>query len=372
MENQNLKSYAINQVPELKIHGRTLPDACPLPVFFNGSGIELNVTGSELWIDVEVDFDIHEPWLCIEINGALMSRQMLLRGTYSICAFRGMSPEAVKNVKIIRELQAMSEDDRTHLLIHSIQSDGTFYPVPKKSLALEFIGDSITSGEGIYGAAEDTDWIPMYMSYSKNYAKLTAEAMDADLYMFSQGGWGVLCGWDNNPHNNIPSRYEAVCGLAGGAFNQTLGADKPYDFTSRQIDAVIINLGTNDASAFNQPEWSDPVTKECFKQHKDADGNFVKENLERFEAAIIRFLKMVRSHNPKAHIVWCYGMLGYDLSLAINDAINRYRAESTDTNVMFLQLPNSTGEMLGAHAHPGEKSHERAARILTEYLKVYL
>ena len=101
MENQNLKSYAINQVPELKIHGRTIPGACPLPVFFNGSGIELNVTGSELWIDVEVDFDVHEPWLCIEINGALMSRQMLLRGTYSICAFRGMSPEAVKNVKLL-------------------------------------------------------------------------------------------------------------------------------------------------------------------------------------------------------------------------------------------------------------------------------
>lgn len=371
MENQNLIKYAMNQIPELKIYGRTVAGACPLPIFFNGSGIELNVSGTELWIDLEVDFDVHEPWIVIELNGAFLSRQMVLRGSQSLCVFRGMSPEAVKNVRIIRELQAMTEDDANHLLIHGVKSDGTFYPVPKKALTFEFIGDSITSGEGTYGAMPDMDWLPMYMSYSRGYAKLVSDTLDADFYLFSQGGWGVLCGWDNDPRHNIPSRYEAVCGLCGGEYNKKLGAAEPYDFTERHTDAVIINLGTNDASAFNEAAWHDPETGEVFKLHKHSDGNYHEQDLECFKGAVTNFLKMVRRGNPDAHIIWCYGMLGYDLSLAITDAINRYQAESGDKNTAFLQLPNTTTETVGSRSHPGEKSHIRAAQVLTEYLKDY-
>ena len=81
---------------------------------------------------------------------------------------------------------------------------------------------------------------------------------------------------------------------------------------------------------------------------------------------------MLRRHNPKAHIVWCYGMLGYELSFAINDAMTRYIRESGDHNVIYLQLPNTTEETVGSNGHPGKLSHERAARVLTEYLRSYL
>ena len=355
-----------------KVHGRTEDDMYPLPLFFNGSGIEVNVTGSELWIDLEVDCDVHEPWIWTAINGAFMSRQMLLPGSYSICLFRSMSPEAVKNVKFMRELQAMSEDDSCHILVKGFQTDGFFLPVSDRRYKLEFIGDSITSGEGTYGANEDTDWIAMYMSSSRNYAVMVSDALDADYHLFSQGGWGVLSGWDNNPNSNIPSRYEKLCGLAGGEFNEKLGVSRPYHFEKWKADAIIVNLGTNDASAFNQPAFTDPVTGKTFKQHKNPDGSFNPDDLMRFEQAVIDFLAMIRKHNPDSHIVWTYGMLGYDLTLAITDAINRYQKQSGDTNVAFLQPPNTTEETVGAHAHPGVKSHERAAKVLIEYLKPIL
>ena len=162
-----------------------------------------------------------------------------------------------------------------------------------------------------------------------------------------------------------------MCGLCYGSVNEKLGALKPYDFTSRQIDAVIVNLGTNDASAFEQPMWHDPVTGESFKQRKNEDGTYNKEDLDRFKNAVIDFLKTLRKNNPQAHIVWCYGMLGYNLSLAINDAINQYIAKTGDNNVIFLQLPNTTDETVGSHAHPGAKSHQRAAQVLIEYLRDY-
>ena len=297
---------------------------------------------------------------------------MLFPGSYSICLFRSMSPEAVKNVKFMRELQAMSEDDSCHILVKGFQTDGFFLPVSDRRYKLEFIGDSITSGEGTYGANEDTDWIAMYMSSSRNYAVMVSDALDADYHLFSQGGWGVLSGWDNNPNSNIPSRYEKLCGLAGGEFNEKLGVSRPYHFEKWKADAIIVNLGTNDASAFNQPAFTDPVTGKTFKQRKNPDGSFNPDDLMRFEQAVIDFLAMIRKHNPDSHIVWTYGMLGYDLTLAITDAINRYQKQSGDENVAFLQLPNTTGETVGAHAHPGVKSHERAAKVLIEYLKPIL
>ncbi len=367
----NVKKYALSEIPHYKVHGRTVPGTCPLPLFFNGSAVELNVSGSELWADLEVSWQNLEMWVTIEVNKELMSRLMLTSGNHSLCLFRGMSEEPVKNVRITRETQAMIEDEDCCLIVHGFRTDGNFHPVPKGKYTLEFVGDSITSGEGTYGAKEGFDWIPMYMSYSRDYAKMTAEALGADAYIISKGGWGVLSGWDNNPDTNIPSRYEQLCGLCCGKKNESLGAFAHYDFTCRKTDAVIVNLGTNDASAFQQPAWHDPSTGRTFKQRLNPDGTFVEEDLNRFEDAVVSFLKMLRKHNPQAHIIWCYGMLGYDLSFAINDAMIRYIRESGDHNVIYLQLPNTTEETVGSNGHPGELSQRRAAQVLTEYLQDY-
>lgn len=370
--NINLKQVTLQETAYYKIHGRTDETQEALPLFFNGSGVEVNVTGSELWIDLDVDFDTHEPWIWTALNGAFMSRQMLLSGTYSLCLFRGMSPDTVKNVRFFRELQAMSEDNACRILIKGFRSDGSFLPVKDRPFKLEFIGDSITSGEGTYGAREDTDWLSMYMSASRNYARMVSDALNAEYRLISQGGWGVLCSWDNDPRHNLPSRYEKICGLASGEKNEQLGAGKSYDFQSWIPDAVIVNLGTNDVSAFEQPEWKDPVTGRTFKQHKEPDGTYRREDIARFQQAVIDFLSMLRRNNPTSHIVWTYGMLGYDLTFAITDAMNTYQKTAGDRNIAFLQLPNTTDLTIGSHAHPGEKSHARAAQVIIEYLEPLL
>ncbi len=367
-----MKKYTLSEVSDYKIYGRTDETQFPLPLFWNGSAIEVNVTGSELWIDVEIDFETYEPWVGTYLGGEFMSRQMLMPGQHSLCLFRGMTPETVKNVKFTRELQAMSEDDTCHILIYGFQTDGVFLPVKSPQHKIEFIGDSITSGEGTYGALDETDWIPMFMSADRNYALMTAKALDADYRLISQGGWGVLSGWDNNPYHNIPTFYEKICGLCAGPTNTALGATKPHDFTSWQPDIVVVNLGTNDCSAFEQPAWIDEATGETFEQRKNADGSYHPDDLARFEQHVIDFLKMLRKNNPEADIVWTYGMLGYSLTLPICNAINTYKAASGDQHVFFLQLPDTTPETVGSHAHPGFKSHQRAAQVLIEFLRSLL
>ncbi|MFK0525231.1 GDSL-type esterase/lipase family protein [Paenibacillus illinoisensis] len=368
-ESDKLQVHVLSEIQNLKVHGRTTEQRAPLTLFWTGSAIELQVTGSELWVEVESDYDIHEPWISILINGVPVSRQMVTAGRYWICIFRGMSEGTVKNVRIVKDVQAMSADPGCLLQFHALKSDGAFLPVEEKPYKIEFIGDSITSGEGAIGARAEEDWIPMWFSAIHNYTYMTAEAMNADYRVVSQSGWGVLTSWDNNPNNNIPDYYEQVCGLLTGENNQALGAGDPYDFESWQPDVVVINLGSNDGGAFQTPEWRDPVTGKVHKQRLNEDGSYHEEDLTAFENAVDRFLVKLRKNNPKAQLVWAYGMLGFPMMPAIYRAVDRYTKRTGDRGVSVLQLPDTTEETIGARTHPGELSHRRAAETLSEYLQ---
>ena len=271
-ENNRLMTYSLPEVQNLKVHGRATFCLSPLTLFWTGSSLELNARGSELWVELESDFDSLEPWVSFLINDIPVSRFMLSGGRQWYCVFRGMNPDVVKNVRIMKDTQAMAGDSTCCLQIHRLRFDGAFLPVEEKRYKLEFIGDSITSGEGMIGAKEEEDWIPMWISGTFTYAELTAKALKADYRVVSESGWGILSSWDNNPHLAIPLVYTEICGLLEGERNRELGEHLPYNFDILQPDAGIVNLGTNDGSAFYNPEWEDKKTGERFKQHLNEDG----------------------------------------------------------------------------------------------------
>ncbi|MDP4088496.1 MAG: SGNH/GDSL hydrolase family protein [Bacillota bacterium] len=369
MENENLKVYPLSDIGNIKVHGRTTGTLSPLILFWTGSALELNAKGSELWIEVESNYDVYEPWVSILVNSVPVSRQMLTEGRRWICVFRGMNGSNVKNVRIIRDVQPMAGGGSCTLQIHAVKFDGEFLPIEEKPYKIEFIGDSITSGEGAIGAKGEEDWIPMFFSAVNNYAKMTADALNAEYRSISQSGWGVFTGWDNNPHSNIPDYYEKVCSLITGEKNAALGAQKKYDFTAWQPDVVVVNLGTNDSGAFNSPEWKDEVTGEVHKQRLNEDGTFSKEDLQAFEEAVRDFLVKLRKYNKNAHIVWAYGMLGIPMMPVIYRAVDAYIRETGDRKVSVFQLPNTTDETIGARSHPGVLSHANAAKALAGYIK---
>lgn len=242
-KNKGLRVYELSAIENLKVHGRTTGYLSPLTLFWTGSAIELNVRGSELWIEVEADYHIYEPWISIIINSSQVSRLMLTTGRYWLCVFRGMNENVAKNVRIVKDTQAMSSDPHDSLHIHAVKTNGEFLPVEQKPYKIEFVGDSISSGEGTIGSKVEQDWIPMWFSATNNYCAMTAEALNAEYRIISQSGWGVLTGWDNNPQCNIPQYYEKVCGLLVGEKNEALGAFKLNDFDSWQPDVVVVNLG---------------------------------------------------------------------------------------------------------------------------------
>lgn len=370
-ENKNLKVYALPDIKNIKVHGRTTGCLSPLTLFWTGSALELNVTGTELWVEVETDYDTYESWISVLINSAPVSRQMLTAGRYWLCLFRGMNPDTVKNVCIIKDVQAMNEDSGCCLQIHAVKTDGETKPVPDRPYKIEFIGDSITSGEGVFGARQEEDWIPIWFGAVNNYAMLTANALNADYRVISESGWGVLTGWDNNPKNNIPEYYEKICGILTGEKNEALGALRENDFDSWQPDIIVVNLGTNDAGAFNSPEWRDAATGKTHKQRLNEDGSYNTEDLKALEAAAVHFLSKLRKHNKKAHIIWAYGMLGIPMMPSIYRAVDSYRNTTGDKKVSVFQLPDTTDETVGSRSHPGALSHEKAAKELTGYIKQF-
>lgn len=148
---KRLQHFELTEVKHLKVHGRTTGNLSPLTLFWTGSALELNVQGSELWLEVESRYELYESWISVLVNGVPVSRQMLAEGRNWICLFRGMNPLKTTNVRIVKEVQAMSADPGCVLQMHAVRTDGEFLPVRERPRKIEFIGDSITSGEGAIG-----------------------------------------------------------------------------------------------------------------------------------------------------------------------------------------------------------------------------
>lgn len=196
-------------------YGRTAIYGDGLALFYTGSGIGCDVRAAELWLELEAHYSAYEPWINIWVDDVMVSRLMLTEGRHSLCLFRGMNPEVVKRIKVLKDVQAMSGDTAHALLFHSLRTDGEILPAPVFANRIEFIGDSITSGEGAIGAKQEEDWISMWFSVENNYAHMIATDLNADFRIVSQSGWGVHSSWDNDPKAALPKYYRRVCGLAG-------------------------------------------------------------------------------------------------------------------------------------------------------------
>jgi hypothetical protein len=362
----------IEDVAQIKVHGRTLPSIQPLYLFWTASGFECNVSGSELWVEVEASFDVCEPWFSYTVNGDWVGRQMLQKGRYWIPLFRGMSVDTVKNVRFYKDSQAMSEDTDNYIAIHALRHDGKFYPVEDKELKIEFVGDSITSGEGLFGAKTDWDWIPMCFSSLRNYTYLVSKELNADYRVISQSGWGIHSSWDNNLEHTMPKHYKEICGLALGDEVTRLGVCEPNDFEAWKPDFVVVNLGTNDTFAFDNEPWTDMETGVSYKQRKKADGTYNKDDVRLVQDDLKDFLYSLREVNPDANIIWCYGMIGTSLQLSICQTIAEYINETADHKISYLQLPDRDSQNVGSRDHPGELAHRQAASVLVKYIKSLL
>ena len=357
--------------PEIRKYGRGKVIEGQFPMFYTASGIEFMLKGSEVWIEFSSFYSGQESWVSVLLNDTRIIRMMVPEGKQKFCIFRNLNPEAIKRVRISKDTQAMRDDYGHYLSIDAIYTDGDVVPYVARELKLEFIGDSITSGEGAIGAKKEEDWVPCFFDSVNHYGNLTATKLNAEFRVVSQSGWGVISGWDNNPDLSVPSIYDLTCGSNLSETGIKSGSLEQHDFESWQPDFVIINLGTNDNSAFQNPEWVSSDNRIKHKLRLTVDGHKHPDDVQRFEEGVIAFLKLVRQKNSKAIIIWCYGILGCEIEPNIINGIRLYQEQTGDNKVAYLHFPVMSEEERGARWHPGPLAHQMMSELLVEKIKEY-
>lgn len=360
-------------LPQVRVMGRIHRRTQPQPLFWAASGLDFCFTGSQLWLEVDVDYAQIGPWLSVEVNGAWISRIPLRRGRQRICLAREMTKGVSKRIRVFKDTQPMYDDPRNLVCAVALAySDGEILSPPLSPMRIEFVGDSITSGEGTMGAALESDWSGLFFGAMPAYCRLTADRLRAEFRTISQGGWGIRCGWDNNPLHRIDRIYLTVCAAASGSAARKLGAGEPNNFEAWRADAVVVNLGTNDHTSFFQSPWTNPETGQQYQSHLGPGGDYSPEDASQIQQAVCQFLHILRQCNPQAHIVWCYGMLPGNMDRILQQSIDSFCATQKDSRCHFLRLPPNSADTMGSMEHPGPLCHQKAADVLSMYLSSIL
>lgn len=354
----------VREIKGVKVLGRCGITEEGISCFWTASGIEFDVKASELYLKVVASYRIYDLWLDIEIDGSLIQRRMLDPGEQKVCIFRGMDGSLTKHVRILRDTQAMPEDEVSRIDLLQVETDGTFEAVKEEKdnrPLIEVLGDSITSGEGLCGDHDLMDWVSHCFSATDTYEYQVAKALQADLSVLSQSGWGAYQAYDGARDHAVPLYYDKLAGVLGGSEDKEHGADATWqDYAGewegtygirRHPDVILINLGTNDSNLL--PEQGDGLRNA-------------------FEERVYSFTKKLGQMHPQANVFWCYGMIGDPLMPQIRQAVERLAGEEDSSRYHVIELENTEEGELGSRLHPGKPSHDKAAKKIIEELKTIL
>ena len=334
----------IRQAEHVRLLGRLDPQQPVLSMFLTGSGVELRLRCTTLDMEIEADYEIQCPWIGVLVDGAPVARFALSRGRHFYTLLGGMDETVAHTVTVLRDTQPVLEDGRLSVRAHRLRSDGELLPLPARSLGIEFIGDSLTSGEGLTGPRDAMEWRTIWLSGMETWAAEVCRRMNAQGRWISQSGWGVYWSWDANREHCIARIYDQICPVERGG-------SALYDFEANPVEAVVINLGTNDAAALSHLKGRAREEAAAAITHAAAD-----------------FIRQVRKKNPQAYILWAYGMCGEEAAPLLRSAVRTVRREG-DRRVGYIRLPACARENLGSREHPGRSSHLRAARAVTKRLQ---
>ena len=202
-------------------------------------------------------------------------------------------------------------------------------------LKIEFVGDSLTSAQGV--------------DYSQSYVVEACRILNAHFNVISRGGMGIYRNHDNTTYGTLPSYYTYT-------EYQNPKDDKPYTYDA---DIVVFNMGGNDA-----------VCQMQYHRDASAKATYVAE----YEKLYYQMLDEVFVANPNAFVVCCYGQLGSNTTVfdVIKDIVEEYRADHPERRVEVFEFKHAIDYTTTNDGHPGPKSHKRDGEMLAEKILEYL
>ncbi len=196
--------------------------------------------------------------------------------------------------------------------------------MPKRKI--EFIGNSITCGYGVEAESARSRFSDSNSNHYYSYPAIAARAFNAEAMVVARSGIGIYRNY-NGPKKGSKDNMRDV-------YENILYTDysNKWNFSNFTPQVVCVNLGTNDTST------------------------------EPYDAMLIiqgyqEFLKTLRSHYPKAKIVFVTGSMLNGKSLedvtTILDLVVAEAKANGDKNVFRIDLTPSDGSLgYGADWHP--------------------
>ena len=333
----------------------TLPDPRFLPLgrhdaneteaslWWSGSGVRVRASCTRMEAEITSTARDHAAYLGVLMDGAPVLRFPLTAGTHRYPILAGLDRAYSHEVTLIRDTQPSYDEDGP-IVLHAVSLDGEAERPAERPLLIEFIGDSLTVGEGCLGPQSGEEWRMIWISHLPAFPTLVAEQMNAEKRVIALGGWGVSRSWDNQEESRIGRIYDQLCAITPGG-----GVPAPAE---KGAQAVVINLGTNDASGMKLLAEKDmPKAREMLRER-------VKE-----------LIGQARRRNPDAVILWAYGLCGTEAEPWIRAAVEE-AAQADGGRIRYLSL--TPAQSLGSRGHPSRAAHRKAAEEITAALKAML
>ena len=245
----------------------------------------------------------------------------------------------------------MPSSPEATVLLRTLRHDGELLPLPPYARRIEFIGDSLTSGEGALAPRGNDEWITLWFSARGNYSWYACRELNAERRVLSQSGWGVCWDWEHTEANNMSDPYGLTVGVLRGPEAARRGCGDPWDFSRWQPDCVCIRLLSNDANGMK------------LRSSPAAD----RETVTR---GCVELIRKVRRNNPACPIVWI--LPGSDSFPELGTEAVKRAAEEGLGPVSAFALPDYTEEDFGARAHPNAEWNRKAGLLLADYLRTIL
>ena len=337
-----------SSTPRLRLLGRMDPAQSPVALDWTGSGLECAFHGTDLWAELEAPAFSPVMWMIVLADGAPVTRFPVEPGIRFYPLILGMEPQNTRTITLMKETQCMPDNPEATVLLHSLRMNGTLEELPVRDLRIEFVGDSLTSGEGALAPRGNDEWITPWFSARGNYSWVACNELNAERRILSQSGWGVCWDWEHNPEHTLTAHYEEIAGVLRGPAAEKRGCTKPYDFSAWRPDVVCIRLGTNDNNGMNVR-------------------NSLEEDRNRFVQGALGLLRRVRKNNPGAAVVWILPASDCRPELPA-EAVRLAREEGMDRLYTFA-LPDYHEEDTGARFHPNAEWNRKAGLLLAAFLR---
>ena len=319
---------------------------------FSATGISFEFFGKKLEIKIKADKAFKSPEnqarIAVYLDDERKFDFMLDEALKSIPIYEGEKKKMT--VRVIK----LSETAMSTFGISQIVTDeaAIIKPSEDKAHKIEFIGDSITSGYGVDDEVAEHHFKTATEDVTQAYAYKIINELKLDYSLVSISGYGIISGYTDdpekkNPKETLPQYYESL-GFSYQSFQDKIPPQTvKWDFNKFIPEAVVINLGTNDASYCK-----------------------TKEKQEEYRDKYVEFLKRVRKNNPKAMLFSVLGIMDTLLIPSMKEAVEIYKKESGDDRIECFEF-EIQDQSLGyvADFHPTKANHEKACRAFLPFLR---